>query len=226
MQRGATQNVEVFLRTADLFRQAIAHDPTYPAPYAALAMALAQNHYNQWDGDPEASLVEAEKLAYEAIERDPTEPFGHGVAALVAKYQQNFEQCAVEADKALALNPNFAPALSLRASVNLYSGNALAAIHDLERAIRLDPYFTHGYLHHLGVAHLIAGDDEMSAAILRERVLLVPETDMSRAYLSAALANLGQLVEARRVWEELMIINRDYSFGSQCLSGTRKTSRE
>ncbi|WP_341317869.1 winged helix-turn-helix domain-containing protein [Paraburkholderia sp. IMGN_8] len=60
MQRGATQNVAVFERTSDLFRQAIALDPDYPAPYAALGMALAYAYYNRWTDDPERSLTEAE----------------------------------------------------------------------------------------------------------------------------------------------------------------------
>jgi TolB-like protein len=130
MQRGATQNVAVFQRTGELFRQAIALDPAYPAPYAALGMALAQAYYNRWTDDPDASLTEAEKLADQAIERDPAEPFAHGVAALVAMYRKDFERWSAEVDKALALNPNFAPALSLRGTLNTYSGSPRAAIHD------------------------------------------------------------------------------------------------
>jgi tetratricopeptide (TPR) repeat protein len=181
IQRGATQNVDVFQRTIDLFRQAIAHDPGYPAPYAALGMALAHAYYNRWTDDRERSLAEAHELVEKAIERDPGEPFAHGVAALVAMYRKDFRRWALEVDKALSLNPNFAPALSLRATLNIYSGSPRAAIRDLERAMRLDPYFTQGYLHHLGVAHIVAGDYETAVAILRERILLVPETDMSRA---------------------------------------------
>jgi TolB-like protein len=212
MQRGATQNIAVFERTSELFREAIALDPAYPPPYAALGMALAQAHYNRWTDDPERSLSEAGKLADEAIRRDPASPFPHGVAALVAMYRKDFERWAFEVGKALSLNPNFAPALSLRATLNIYSGAPRAAIHDLERAMRLDPYFTQGYLHHLGVAHLVAGDYETAAEIFKERILLVPETDMSRACLCAALGNLGYFDEARGVWNELIAINPAYSF--------------
>ena len=81
----------------------------------------------------------------------------------------------------------------------------------LERAIRFDPYFSHNYLHHLGVAHVVAGDNETAAAIFRERILLAPETDMSRALLAAALGNLGYLDEARAVWRELLAITPGYS---------------
>ncbi|WP_161564102.1 winged helix-turn-helix domain-containing tetratricopeptide repeat protein [Cupriavidus lacunae] len=212
MQRGATQNLAVFKRTSDLFRQAIALDPGYPAPYAALGMAFAQAYFNRWTDDPERSLAEAGALVDKAIERDPDEPFAHGVAALVAMYRKDFARWAHEVDEALSLNPNFAPALSLRATLNIYSGHPRVAIRDLERAMRLDPHYTQGYLHHLGVAHIVAGDYEKAIVVLRERILLVPQTDMSRAYLAAALGNLGYLDEARGVWDELIAINPDYSF--------------
>ncbi|SEB56093.1 TolB amino-terminal domain-containing protein [Beijerinckia sp. 28-YEA-48] len=215
IQRGVTQNVAIFERTRDLFRRAIALDPGYSAPYAALAMALAHAYYNRWTDDPECALAEADALVNKAIERDPGEPFAHGVAALVAMYRKDFGRWACEVDKALSLNPNFAPALSLRATLNIYSGFPRAAIHDLERAMRLDPYFTQAYLHHLGVAYIVAGEYETAAAILKERILLVPETDMSRPYLAAALGNLGYLDEARHVWDELMTINPGYSFADR-----------
>ncbi|MDF3835370.1 winged helix-turn-helix domain-containing tetratricopeptide repeat protein [Cupriavidus basilensis] len=215
MQRGATQNIAVFERTCELFRQAIALDPDYPSPYAALGMALAQAYYNRWSDDPQRSLAEAEALVEKAIERDPGEPFSHGVAALVAMYRKDFSRWALEVEEALSLNPNFAPALSLRATLNIYSGHPRSAIRDLERAMQLDPYFTQGYLHHLGVAHIVSGDYETAVAILRERILLVPETDMSRAYLASALGNLGYLDEARGVWNELIAINPSYSFADR-----------
>jgi adenylate cyclase len=47
---------------------------------------------------------------------------------------------------------------------------------------------------------------------LRQRVLLVPETDLSRAFLAAALGQLGEIEEARRVWREVMTLNPAYSF--------------
>lgn len=212
MQRGATQNADVFRRTSELFREAITRDPAYAAPYAALAMAMAQAYYNRWSSDPDYALAEAGSLVDEAISRDPTDPFPHGVAALVSMYRKDFERWNAEVEISLSLNPNFAPSLSLRGMLNMYSGKPLAAIEDLERAIRLDLFFTHTYLHHLGVAHLIAGKYETAAALLRERILLVPETDISRACLAAVLGILGDVEGARQVWSESMAINPNYSF--------------
>jgi len=96
--------------------------------------------------------------------------------------------------------------------INTYMSDPWSGIADLERAMRLDPGIGHQYLHFLGVAYLVAGKYETAAAIFRERILLVPETDFTRAYYASALGHLGRLDEARRVWSELKEINPKYSF--------------
>jgi len=48
--------------------------------------------------------------------------------------------------------------------------------------------------------------------VLKQRILLVPETDLSRALLAAALGHLGEAEKARQTWQELKKINPKYSF--------------
>jgi hypothetical protein len=57
-----------------------------------------------------------------------------------------------------------------------------------------------------------AGKYETAAALLRDRILLVPGTDFSRVLLASALGHLGEGDEARRIWQELEQINPKYSF--------------
>jgi adenylate cyclase len=63
----------------------------------------------------------------------------------------------------------------------------------------------------LGLAYLFGGRYETAAALFRERMLLVPDTDWSRSFLIAALGHLGRVEEARRVHAELMAINPRYN---------------
>jgi adenylate cyclase len=81
-----------------------------------------------------------------------------------------------------------------------------------ERAMLLDPAYTQQNLHLLGMANLLAGKYETAAALLRQRILLAPGTDFSRALLASALGYLGDIDEARRIWRELKEINPKYSF--------------
>ena len=43
------------------------------------------------------------------------------------------------------------------------------------------------------MAYLLAGKYETAAALLRQRIVLVPETDFSRAALASALGHLGEV---------------------------------
>ena len=78
--------------------------------------------------------------------------------------------------------------------------------------MRLDPALSEQRLHFLGLAYLMAGKYETAAALLRQRIILVPNTDFSRALLTSALGHLGEVDAARQVWGELMAINPNYSF--------------
>ena len=136
----------------------------------------------------------------------------HYIAAVFYLWKKDLDRSAAEADVALNLNPNYAKAHNSRGIVNIYGGQPLAAVPYIEQAIRLDPAIKHLYVHFLGSAYLVAGDYKAAASLFRERILLSPKTDLSRAFLAVALGHLGEVEEAGRVWRELMEINPKYSF--------------
>ena len=161
----------------------------------------------------ETSALEiAAGFADKAVELGRNDPFVRFVAAVIATFRGDFARVATEVDAALALNPNSAVAYGTRGMADVYVGDPLSAIPRLEKATRLDPASTGHYLHYLATAHLAAGKYEAAVALFRERIRLVPGTDVSRAFLAAALGHLGRVDEAREVWRELMEINPNYSF--------------
>jgi adenylate cyclase len=209
---GKTKNRETFEQSIKLFMRALELDPNYPKAYAALSMAYNLDYQNRWSDDPDSSLPLAKRCAEQAIEKDPNEPFARLVASWAAIFEKDLDRATSEVNIALRLNPNFALAYSNLASIHNYSGRPLEAIPVLERAIRLDPAFRAQNLHFLGIAHLLAGKYETAAALLRERILLVPGTDFSRVLLASSLGYLGEVDEAGRIWRELKEINPKYSF--------------
>ena len=209
---GKTKNRETFEQSAKLFIRALEIDPNYPKAYAALSMAYNLDYQNRWSDSPDSSLPLAKQYAEQAIEKDPNEPFARLVASWAAIFEKDLDRATSEVNTALRLNPNFALAYSNLGSIHNYSGRPLEAIPVLERAMRLDPAFKAQNLHFLGIAHLLAGKYETAAALLRERILLVPGTDFSRVFLASALGYLSEVDEARRVWHELNEINPKYSF--------------
>jgi adenylate cyclase len=58
---------------------------------------------------------------------------------------------------------------------------------------------------------MMLGHDETAAMLFRERILMARGTDSGRAELAAALGHLGEIDEARQVWQDLMLINPDFS---------------
>jgi adenylate cyclase len=185
-------------------------DPDYAAPYAGLGIAAILDHQNRWSDAPEKALDRADRLAAEAIARDDRDPYAHLAASLAALFKRDHQRAADEADRALALNPNYAPALNARGCVPLYTGQPEEAIPYIERAMRLDPAAQQQYVHFLGTARFVAGDYETAAALYRDRIAVNPGTDVSRAFLASALGHLGRPDEARQVWRELKEINPKY----------------
>ena len=203
---------EGFERLQVLLQRAVALDPTYSDAYACLGWAHQHDFQNRWSDDPEHATERALGYAEKAIAADPNEPLGHYVASIVTMFQRDLDRSGAEAEKALALSPNYALALNARGATYIYRGEPTKGVHDIERAMRLDPAFGHQYLHFLGVAHFMLGQYETAGAYFRERVLLAPETDFSRAFLAATLGHLGQTEEARSIWQELKQVNPRYVF--------------
>ena len=206
------KNRERFEQSTKLFMRALELDPGYSQAYASLSLAYNLDYQNRWSDDPDNSLQLAKHNAEQAIEKDPKEPFARQVACWAAMFDKDLGRAKSQVDIALSLNPNSSGAYASLGSIHTYSGRPLEAIPALERATRLDPAFRPGHLHFLGMAYLLAGKYETAVAVLKERILLVPGTDFSRVLMASALGHLGDVEEARRIWQELKDINPKYSF--------------
>ncbi|MGZ5834900.1 MAG: adenylate/guanylate cyclase domain-containing protein [Xanthobacteraceae bacterium] len=209
---GKEKNLGTFQRAIKYFKEALEHDPNYSVAYACLGFGYMFDYQNRWTEDPDKSLSIAKEYARQAIEKDPNEPLARCVSALAASYEKDLDRAKAEIEVALKLNPSLALAHNLRGTFWTFAGQPLEAIPEIEQAMRLDPAVSPQFLHFLGLAYLMAEKYETAAALLRQRIVLVPNTDFSRAILASALGHLGEIEEARRVWAELMDINPKYSF--------------
>ncbi len=208
---GNKRDREMFEQSNAYFRRAIALDPDYAGPYAGLGMAYIMDYQNHWTDTPEKSLDQAERFVDDAIAKDDNDPFVHYIAAVLSLWKKDYVRWAREADRTMALNPNYGLAHNMRGALYLYTGEPLKAIAYIESAIRLDPA-QQQYRHFLGTAYFVAGNYETAAAIFKERIAVTPKTDLSRALLASTLGHLGRLDEARQVWRELKQINPRYSY--------------
>jgi adenylate cyclase len=209
---GPTQNREGFEQAVAALNRAIELDPNYAQAYAGLAWAYVLDYTNRWTQEADRALEVARRYADRAVESDASEPLGHFASAMVAGRQGEFERGVAEANAALALSPNYAPARGLLASFELFAGRPLEAIAQMERNARLDPVVSQQGLQFLGMAYLVAGKYETAAMIFKQRLVLAKSSDSARSCLASALGHMGEGEEARRVWDELKAINPTYSF--------------
>jgi adenylate cyclase len=161
------------------------------------------------------------------IELAPDHAFGHFVVALTAMVARDFGRFRSEVAIVVQLNPDAGIASDLQGHLCLINEAPLEAVPHFERCMRLDPSLsaTILYLQFLGRAYFYASRYESAAALFRERILLMPDTDTSRAYLAAALGHLGKFEEARQVWGELMELNANFSLAER-LSRTAVQPRQ
>lgn len=208
---GLKKDREIFDRWMACFRRASELDPNYSDAYAGLSMGYSLDYQNRWSDKPELSLGEAERLADIAIANDDKNPFAHFIASMAAMSRKDYRRWTDESEKALSLNPNYAPATVARGIVYIYTGEPAKAIPYIERAMRLDPTVPAQYLHFLGTAYFVAKDYETAAKMFKDRIAVNPNTDLSRALLASTFGHLGRAEEARRLWQELEEINPRYS---------------
>jgi adenylate cyclase len=208
---GPKKDREIFDQWMACFRRAIELDPDYSGAYAGLAMGYSLDHQNRWSDHPELSLGEAGRFADAAISKDDKNPYAHFAASMAAMNRKDYRRWADESEKALSLNPNYAPATVGRGILHIYTGEPVKAIPYIERAMRLDPTLPAQYLHFLGTAYFVAGDYESAAKMFRDRITANAHTDLSRAFLVSTLGHLGRAEEARRIWQELKEVNPRYS---------------
>ncbi len=206
---GAQSTKDTFEAAVRCFARAIELDPGYAEPYAGLAHAYNRDFQNNWSGRADSKKLSAH-FSELALERGPDLPYAHYTMGLVKFWDRDPAGSTAEMEKALALNPNFVPAMGARGFGKIYNGAPLEAIPDLQRAMRLDPLMGHQYRHFIGTAYLVAGQYEEAVEAFRERIRMAPGTDLSRGLLISALGHIGETDEAQRVWVELEHVNSKY----------------
>ena len=200
----------IFEKAVACYEQAIALDPGYALPVAGLSLIYNMEHQNQWSGLTDA-LDTSMQLARKAVALEPDDAYARLALAINLLFSGDPSGGKEQAQKALTLNPNFANAYAALGNAEIFLGDPLAGLPYLEIAMRLDPAYRSQTLHFVGLAHLVAHQYAEAAEAFRERIRLVPGTDISRSYFAATLGHLGAVDEARTVWAELMAIKPTYS---------------
>ncbi len=133
------------------------------------------------------------------LARHPDDAVGHYQMG-VARGQTDPAQGLTHLDRALALKPDFAVALSARGSLYYQQGKPEAAVTDLESAAKLRPADATN-LDRLGQTYLALDRPADAVGVLRRAAELQPAESRIQLHFARALADAGKPEESKVVME-------------------------
>jgi len=207
------------LRTAEfetagrMLHRAVELDPGYAQAHAHLAwwysLRQAEGH-----SPGTAEGVRALELALRAIQLDSRDAWALSVAGYMVSLQtKDHQQAMALYEQALAINPSCAAAWARSAATLCYMGRGDEALARVQRAMKLSPFDEHQFWHLMicGSACFVARRFDECAAWLAKALRLNPRYNGARRIRIAALAHLGELVEARELAQSLLIDVPEFS---------------
>jgi adenylate cyclase len=86
--------------------RALALDPQSLDAMIGLAQTLTNSIYQGWSSAAQQDIARAEQLLLEALDRDPDRSAAHTAMANLRRLQNRSAESRIEAEKAIALDPN------------------------------------------------------------------------------------------------------------------------
>lgn len=193
-----------------MLERALAIDAEMAQAYAYLSIAYGYEYVNAWNGRTESDLGHALELARKACAVDPLEAVSHHALAVALMWLRRLDEAESAARRAIELDPNFSVSHGALGNVLHFAGRHEEAIESLERAFRLDPQFN-VWIHAMGRVEFALRRYGEAEATFNRRLIHMPTSDVTRAYLASLYGHTQRPDEARRVWRELIALNPRYT---------------
>ena len=190
-----------------LYERAIALDPNYAAPYAA----LAETYLHDWfAGDPKA-LDRASELAEIAKRLDPSLPLVYEALGSVHLFKRQHEEALAAARRWVEVEPGNAEAYANLAGTLHFAGEPERVAGLVEKAKRLNPFYPFYYTLYVGQACFTQHRFKEAAAIIARSIAHNPKSLPSHFYLAATYGQLGEEALARDALAEISRISPNFS---------------
>jgi TolB-like protein/class 3 adenylate cyclase/Flp pilus assembly protein TadD len=191
------------------FEGALALDPGNADALARMAFVDFFVATYLFSDDGAARLAAAETALTKALSLAPNHAFAHYCLGVILRVTARAEEGIAECERTLALDGNFADAHAVIGARKLYLGRAEETEAHVQEALRLSPRDTRAFLWlmFVGTAKIYLGRYEEAILWLRRSVEANRNNPMSHVFLSAALAILGRLDEARTAARAALALN-------------------
>jgi TolB-like protein/class 3 adenylate cyclase/Tfp pilus assembly protein PilF len=163
--------------------------------------------------DPRPILARAEADLAKCLAAAPNHSRAHHGMGMVLCATNRASRGIEELERALAIDPNYARARAFVGLAHLYVGRAEETEGHVVEALRLSPLdpLIHLWLMFAGFAKALLGKWEEALPWLRKSIDANPNNPWANFYLSACLAHLGGLDEARAAVGTGLAVNPKFS---------------
>jgi adenylate cyclase len=199
------------LKARAYFEAAVQLDPEFATAHAMLAWTYVFEAMNGWSDDRPAALQQAERIATHAIELQPVLPLAYFVRGLSFREQHEYVKALVEAQMAIEYDPSYANADVLLATLLYYAGRPEEGLARIQQAMQINPHHPYNYHFHLGQAYFVLHRYHEAIDAFNLGLSSYPASERMRVWLAAALAQSGDIDEAKWEGEQIMSANPDFS---------------
>jgi TolB-like protein/class 3 adenylate cyclase len=186
-------------RAKNYFEKALSFDAGNVEALVGIAWANCVFAHIHTSDDRLARLAAGEAFATRALALAPEHPLGHMCLGLAYVFNYRATQGIAQCERALALDRNLAVAHAYIGTAKWFVGRGEETQGHIDEAFRLSPRDTLAYFWRAlaGIARIFLGQYEEAAASLRQSTEINGNFALHHIYLAVALAELGQLDEAR-----------------------------
>jgi adenylate cyclase len=206
------------------FEKALKLDPSFARPYGYLALTFSRGaNANSRLALPnisrETAVYMADILSLAGISIGPNIPQAYFSRAFIETFLLREHRAALDnLNLALSLNPSYADALGLKASILNKLQKPEEALKALAKAKKLNPNFSVEYLQIEAIALLMLGQWEAAKTTSSIAVERLPESASGLINLICADFYLGNIDDALWNLEEFIIINPDFDLSRATLN--------
>ena len=194
-----------FEASIDLFKQAIALEPTLSIARAYLATIMVQGVHYGWIGSTRDLWSSAINLAESSVRLDPRSSFAFSILAYLHAMQGRHEAAREAIRKAVALNPYDMGARGVEGICHFVAGEHREAIELLSMVAQRgngDPRYQ--WAAATAFSHYLVGQYDAALSWAREALYVNPNHLQVLAIRAAALGQSGRGEEAAKACETLL----------------------
>ena len=162
-------------------------------------------------GGEERLTAEAETLAREVLVEDEDSGDAYALLGYVMANRSRLDEAVSYGERSLLLGPGVAMNHAILAISLFYSGQHAASVERMKKAIHLTHYAPDWFLAVLGDAYRAVGELENARLVFEHLAARMPGRLMALVRLASVYGDLGESRRARRVVDEILAINPNFS---------------